>query len=293
MSNIGERLSVKIRVKDSNVLVIGAEVEEPTLYIKDAATDEMVSCPDWLKISEENGQISIEQENLAQNFYKAGSSIKFKIVDVFKDIMGDGFSMDYRKSASNGSGDGELMRLKLELVIPKPDGVNMMDIKMAAGELSIVGLDISTLNLNTFGGDIDIDEIDSSKVNINTVGGDLHMNNYVVGTLDIKTVSGDAKMFGRQDVIYVKTVSGDFKLSSDRLISKGSIQSVSGDIRFKLRDAHEQNYVVQGLATSVKTVHREKSAKKAYYGGKSGKPLAIQSVSGDFHLSEYVEGGGK
>jgi DUF4097 and DUF4098 domain-containing protein YvlB len=120
--------------------------------------------------------------------------------------------------------DESHLRLKV------PHGVNL-ELESISADISVKGLDNSSIMANSVSGDIDV-AADTGRLEIESVSGDVAFAGKAP-RVSLETVSGEIDVQGAQGEVRITTVSGDLVLVGGA-VSLGRFETVSGDIELNL-----------------------------------------------------------
>lgn len=146
------------------------------------------------------------------------------------DVQGDAKELNIHQPDHDATRD-----LKVHVILPK-GFQQVLYAKTVSGDVHIIQLKASELQIETISGDLNIRDSDLQKVSTKTVSGDVSLENNILAPVEAKSVSGDVKLHlkeGAKASYNLKSVSGDihnhFGDGTDNKTNV-SVKTTSGDI---------------------------------------------------------------
>lgn len=194
----------------------------------------------------------------------------------------------------------------LQLQVPQGASIELESI---SADLTVRGLDNSSIILSTVSGDIDIDA-STGHLEAESVSGDVGFVGHAP-RLTVETVSGEIDVQGAAGEVRVTTVSGDLllqggavKLGRFETVSgdlelnlevegngRLSAESMSGDVTLVLPASQQAEFNAQSYSGSIRTDFGHSSEDEDLPGrslkfqeGNNGASIRIESFSGDARL---------
>jgi DUF4097 and DUF4098 domain-containing protein YvlB len=130
--------------------------------------------------------------------------------------------------------------------------------------------------ITSFAGDISIVDLNLSQLDLATVSGEIAINKMKIKILDTKTVSGEIRASDSEISEFVgKSVSGDFNISN-KIETETSVKTVSGDVHLNLTPSESYKFSLKSVSGDIENTKSN---------NKSGtKNIEISTTSGDIEI---------
>lgn len=217
-----------------------------------------------------SGDVSIEYgDEYSLKYYLHGRE-KVKRFEVMDNTLyfDTGFESRYRPAYGDW---------KVTVTIPEDAVLKNIDIKTAAGDITISDKIFDEGNFETAAGKIEFTDITANEIEMKSVSDEIKIRNSKISDIEAETVSSDINVSGTFGEVDMKSVSGDITVDGE--FTSADIENVSGDIKMTASVSSADAKTVSGRVV----INGESRGRKVNISG--GNPYAkVKTVSGDITI---------